>query len=96
MVDDREYGVESLQFREVRDQVHGHHLERSRMGVSRDWLKRGFSMCGAWFVLLTSCASSYVVFCEVFHILPLVSLTKEVYGVRYAWVTGERMVVIRL
>ena len=43
MIDNREYSVESSRFWEIRDQVHGHHLERSRMGVNRDWLKGGFS-----------------------------------------------------
>ena len=94
MIDDREYGVESSQFWEVRDQVHGHHLERSRMGVGHDRLKGGFSVRGMRLVLLADCTSLYVIFCEVLHVFSLVGLTEEVYGVRYTWVTCERMVMI--
>ena len=96
VINNREYGVESLRFWEVCDQVHGHHLEGSRMGVGRDRLEGGFPMCGSWFILLTGCTSSYVVFRKVLHVFPLVSLAEEVYGVRYAWVTCEGVVVIRL
>ena len=96
MIDNREHGVESSRFREVRDQIHGHHLERSRMGVGCDRLERGFSMCGTRFVLLANWASSYIVFCEVLHVFPLVGLAEKVYGVRYAWMTCEGMVMIRL
>ena len=96
MIDNREYGVEFLRLWEIRDQVHGHHLERSRMGVCRDRLEGGFLVCGAWFVLLAGCAPSYVIFCEVFHVFSLVGLTEKVYGIRYAWVACEGVVMIRL
>ena len=66
------------------------------MGVGRDWLEWGFSMSGVWFILLADGTSSYVVFCEILHIFSLIGLAKEVYGIRYAWVTCERVVMIRL
>ena len=96
MIDNREYGVESSRFWEVSDQVHGHHLEGSRMGVGRDWLERGFSMCGVRFVLLANHTSSYIIFCEILHIFSLVGLAEEVYGICYSWVTRERVVVVCL
>ena len=52
MVDYCEDGIESLRLWEVRYQVHGHHLEGSRMGVGRDWLQWGFSVSRTWFILL--------------------------------------------
>ena len=66
------------------------------MGVDCDWLKGGLSVRGVWFVLLAGSASPYVVLCEVLHIFSLISLAEEVYGVRYAWVTREWVVVVRL
>ena len=96
MINNREYRIKSSRFREIRDQVHGHHLERSRMGVSHDRLKGSFLMRGAQFVLLTNCASSYIAFCEVLHVFSLVGLTEKVYGVRYAQMTCERVVVVCL
>ena len=66
------------------------------MGVSCDRLEWSFSMRSAWFVLLAGCAPSYVVFCEFLHVSPLIGLAEEVYRVRYAWVSGKGVVVVRL
>ena len=96
MIDNCEYGIESSRLWEFSDQVHGHHLEGSRMGVGRDWLKRGFSMCGVWFVLLAGRTSSYVILCEVLHVFSLVSLAEKVYSIRYSWVTHEGVIVVCL
>ena len=96
MIDNCEYGVKSSRFWEISDQVHSPHLEGSRMGVSRDRLKRGFSMCGVWLVLLANRTSSYVIFCEVLHVFSLVGLTEKVHGIRYSWVTREGVIVVRL
>ena len=96
MIDNREYGIKPSRLWKIRYQVHSHHLEGSRMGVGRDWLKWGFSMSGAWFILLTGSASLHIIFGEVFHVLPLVSLSEEVYSVCNAWVSGEGMVVVGL
>ena len=96
MIDNREYGVKPSQLWKVRYQVHSHHLEGFRMGVSCDRLKWGFSMSGAWFVLLTGSASLYITFGEIFHVLPLISLSEEVYSVCNAWVSGKGMVVVSL
>ena len=66
------------------------------MGVGRDWLKRGFLMSGAWFVLLTDSASFHITFGEIFHVLPLISLSEEVYSICNAWVSSEGVVVVGL
>jgi hypothetical protein len=96
VVDDCEYSVKALQLWEIGDQIHGHHLERSRMGVGGDWLKWSFSMCSTRFVLLTYRATSHIFFGKGFHFLPLVSLAKEMYGVCDAQMSGKGMIVIRL
>ena len=66
------------------------------MGVGCDRLQRGFSMGRAGFILLAGGTSSYIIFGKGFHFLPLIGLTEEVYGIRYSWVTCERMVVVCL
>ena len=66
------------------------------MGVGGYWLERGFSVRGAWFVLLTRRATSYVLFCEFFHFFPLISLAKKMYGIRDTGMSRERVIVIRL
>ena len=96
MVNDCEDRIKSSRFWEVHNQVHGHHLEGSRMGVDCDRLKGGFLMRGMWFVLLAGSASLYIVLCEVLHVFSLISLAEEVYGVCYAWVTCEWVVVVCL
>ena len=66
------------------------------MGVNGDRLEQGFLVCGAWFVLLTCCTTSYILFCEFFHFFPLVSLVKEVYGVCDTGVSREGVIMIHL
>ena len=66
------------------------------MGVDGYWLERGFSVCGAWFVLLTYRAASYIFLCKFLHFFPLVGLAKEVYGVCDAEVSREGVVMVRL
>jgi hypothetical protein len=96
MIDNCEYSVESSRFWEVSDQIHGHHLEGSRMGVGRDRLERGFSMCSAWLVLLADRTPSYIILCEVPHVFSLVGLAEKVYGICYSWVTCEGVIMVRL
>ena len=50
-------------------------------------------MCSAWFVLLANGASSYIVLREVLHVFPLIRLAQEMYGVCYAGVACEWMIV---
>ena len=66
------------------------------MGVSSDRLEWGFSMCGAWFVLLARHTTPYIFFCKILHFFPLIGLTEEVYGVCDARVSCKGMVVICL
>ena len=66
------------------------------MGVNHNQLEGGFSMCSAWFVLLASRTSSHITFCEVLHVFSLIGLTEKVYSVHDPWVSGERVVVVRL
>ena len=47
------------------------------MGVGHNWLQWGLSVRRAWFVFLTNCTSSYIVFGEFFYPLAFVSLAEE-------------------
>ena len=96
MIYNGEYHIETLRWGKVGDQIHRHHLEGSRMGVRDDRLERGFSMSGAWFILLTCGASLNIFFGKVFHLFPLIGLTKEMYGVGNTGMSCEGMVVIQL
>ena len=65
------------------------------MGVGRDRLQQSFSVSSAWFILLASGTSPYIAFGEILHVFSLIGLAQEMYGIRYAWVTCEWMIVIR-
>ena len=64
------------------------------MGVDRNRLEGGFSMSGAWLVLLACCTSSHIILCEFLHVSSLIGLTEEMYGIRDAWMSSKGMVVI--
>ena len=66
------------------------------MGVDGYWLERSFSVCGAQFVLLTHCTASYVFFRELLHFFPLVSLAKEMYGIRDTGMSHEGVIMVCL
>jgi hypothetical protein len=94
MVNNREYSIETVQLGQVCDQIHGHQLERSRLGVCHDQLQWGFSMRRAWLVFLASCATVDIICSKFFHPLTFVLLGEEVRRVHDSGVTHKQVVVV--
>ena len=64
------------------------------MGIRRDRLQRGFSVCRVGFIFLTDCAPTHIVFGEFFHSSAFVGLAEEMGCVQNSGVACKWVVVV--
>jgi hypothetical protein len=93
MVDDHKDGVLSIAHGEACDEVHCYLLEGKGMVGRWNAVCGGTRFVGDDFVLLTSCASSYIVGYPRVHPLPLTALFHPSYCFVSSWVAGRGVVV---